>query len=252
MTDRSTGRVCNVPGGEEQPRGAPESPAPPHLPHSEEGESQHSSSHPSPHPDPHKLELQQGDLRDRFGEARGSPPAPGNLTGQATSDQRHHHSDPIPSQQPQHLPETQPSSSEAPHSAPADPPTFSPSTTATRTPVQAPAATTAISAASSTSSTGGTPTPRVADRDHIRTLASGEPSPVSSGLATPTTTDQPHRRHLRSLRPLVRAIMAFEKGRKFSTGTSVHRKRQMSTLVEKEGHFGPALTVCLVVFVLSH
>lgn len=37
--------------------------------------------------------------------------------------------------------------------------------------------------------------------------------------------------------------MAFEKGRKFSTGTSVHRKRQMSTLVEKEGHFGPALTV---------
>jgi len=38
--------------------------------------------------------------------------------------------------------------------------------------------------------------------------------------------------------------MAFEKGRKFSTGTSVHRKRQMSTLVEKEGHFGPALTVC--------
>jgi hypothetical protein len=38
--------------------------------------------------------------------------------------------------------------------------------------------------------------------------------------------------------------MAFEKGRKFSTGTSVHRKRKMSTLVEKEGAFGPALTVC--------
>ncbi|KAK4131279.1 glycosyltransferase family 4 protein [Trichocladium antarcticum] len=36
--------------------------------------------------------------------------------------------------------------------------------------------------------------------------------------------------------------MAFTKTRKFSTGTSVHRKRQMSTLVEKEGHFGPALT----------
>ncbi|KAG7293971.1 hypothetical protein NEMBOFW57_004032 [Staphylotrichum longicolle] len=36
--------------------------------------------------------------------------------------------------------------------------------------------------------------------------------------------------------------MAFEKGRKFSTGTSVHRKRQMSTLVEREGHFGLALT----------
>ncbi|KAL1842945.1 hypothetical protein VTJ49DRAFT_3586 [Mycothermus thermophilus] len=36
--------------------------------------------------------------------------------------------------------------------------------------------------------------------------------------------------------------MAFEKTRKFSAGTSVHRKRQMSTLVEKEGHFGPSLT----------
>ncbi|KAJ2904344.1 putative glycosyltransferase family 4 protein [Zalerion maritima] len=36
--------------------------------------------------------------------------------------------------------------------------------------------------------------------------------------------------------------MAFKNGREFSTGTSVHRKRQMSTLVEKEGHFGPALT----------
>lgn len=36
--------------------------------------------------------------------------------------------------------------------------------------------------------------------------------------------------------------MPAEPVRKFSTGTSVHRKRQMSTLVEKEGHFGPALT----------
>jgi len=36
--------------------------------------------------------------------------------------------------------------------------------------------------------------------------------------------------------------MAMEKSRKFSTGTSVHRKRQMSTLAEKEGHFGPSLT----------
>ncbi|KAK4466136.1 family 4 putative glycosyltransferase [Cladorrhinum samala] len=43
-------------------------------------------------------------------------------------------------------------------------------------------------------------------------------------------------------RPFIHAVMAFEKARKFSTGTSVHRKRQMSTLVEKEGHFGPALT----------
>jgi hypothetical protein len=50
--------------------------------------------------------------------------------------------------------------------------------------------------------------------------------------------------HLRSICPFVQAIMAFEKGRKFSTGTSVHRRRKMSTLVEKEGAFGPALTVC--------
>jgi len=60
----------------------------------------------------------------------------------------------------------------------------------------------------------------------------------------PERSDSPHWHQPKSLRPFVHAIMAFEKGRKFSTGTSVHRKRQMSTLVEKEGHFGPALTVC--------
>lgn len=54
-----------------------------------------------------------------------------------------------------------------------------------------------------------------------------------------------HAHHTSSIRPFVQAIMAFEKGRKFSTGTSVHRRRKMSTLVEKEGAFGPALTVCL-------
>ena len=42
--------------------------------------------------------------------------------------------------------------------------------------------------------------------------------------------------------------MAFKNGRKFSTGTSAHRKRKMSTLVEKEGAFGPALTVSDVIF----
>ena len=74
MTDRSTEGVCNVPGGEEQPRGAQESPAPPHLPQTHtgsgseelEGESQH--AHPIPHPGPHELQLQQGDLRDRLDE----------------------------------------------------------------------------------------------------------------------------------------------------------------------------------------
>ncbi|CAK7211470.1 hypothetical protein SCUCBS95973_001126 [Sporothrix curviconia] len=40
--------------------------------------------------------------------------------------------------------------------------------------------------------------------------------------------------------------MAFKNGRKFSTGTSVHRKRKMSTLVETEGAFGPALTTLYV------
>ena len=39
--------------------------------------------------------------------------------------------------------------------------------------------------------------------------------------------------------------MSLNKGRQFSTGTSSHRKRQMSTLVQTEGAFGPALTVSL-------
>ncbi|EFW99034.1 trehalose synthase [Grosmannia clavigera kw1407] len=34
--------------------------------------------------------------------------------------------------------------------------------------------------------------------------------------------------------------------RKFSTGTSVHRKRRMSTVAEKEGFFGPALTTLYI------
>ncbi|CAK7213206.1 hypothetical protein SBRCBS47491_001723 [Sporothrix bragantina] len=40
--------------------------------------------------------------------------------------------------------------------------------------------------------------------------------------------------------------MAFKNGRKFSTGTSAHRKRKMSTLVETEGAFGPSLTTLYV------
>ncbi|TPX13378.1 uncharacterized protein E0L32_006108 [Thyridium curvatum] len=63
-------------------------------------------------------------------------------------------------------------------------------------------------------------------------------SPSASGTSTPSDGDHHHHR----LRPFIRAVMAFQNGRKFSTGTSVHRKRQMSTLIEKEGHFGPALT----------
>ena len=86
-------------------------------------------------------------------------------------------------------------------------------------------------------------TPRVFERDHIQSLASGEPSPLPSGLATPTEDQTTVKHRSKHIRLLALAIMALEKGRKFSTGTSVHRKRQMSTLVEKEGHFGPALTV---------
>ncbi|CAK7265018.1 hypothetical protein SEPCBS57363_001368 [Sporothrix epigloea] len=40
--------------------------------------------------------------------------------------------------------------------------------------------------------------------------------------------------------------MAFKNGRSFSTGTSEHRKRRMSSLVETEGAFGPALTTLYV------
>ena len=42
--------------------------------------------------------------------------------------------------------------------------------------------------------------------------------------------------------------MSLKEGRKFSTGASAHRQRQMSTLVEKEGIFGPSLTVGLSPF----
>ncbi len=36
--------------------------------------------------------------------------------------------------------------------------------------------------------------------------------------------------------------MSYKNNRRFSTGASVHRRRQMSTLAETEGAFGPALT----------
>lgn len=260
MTDRSTGRVSNDPDAEEQSGGSRYS-TPPHPPHAGDPDNfeemhSHHHDHTSPHSDPHRLQLQQGDLRHRF-EARGSPTASSNLTGAAaTSDHRHQNqtsdhfgaaitSQPRESWQP---PETQPfPSEEAPPSVSPPRPANS-NTTISTDPHLAPFSsttippgeTTAISTNSSISSSQ-TPTPRVIDRDHIRSLASGEPSPVSSGTATPTGQ---HRRRFRSIRPIVYAIMALEKGRKFSTGTSVHRKRQMSTLVETEGHYGPALTVC--------
>lgn len=88
------------------------------------------------------------------------------------------------------------------------------------------------------------PSPQIVDHDRIRTFASGDPSPASSNDATPTTSGQPDHALHNKFRRFAQATMAFEKGRKFSTGTSVHRKRQMSTLVEKEGQYGASLTVC--------
>ena len=240
----------------------------------------------TPREDPHKLQLQQGELRHSPGaqaptqapaqaQARGSP-AP-SATPPEHHWQRHHwhrphfHSpSPAPAaapstasitSQPREKTEPEPYSWSSASAAP--PPAVDPldieidpltplaasSSPAPDRPI------TKISSSSSTSSGTGlgsdtsTPAPRIIDRDKIRTLASGEPSPASSGFATPT--EKSRRKPFKSLRPFIRAIMAFEKGRKFSTGTSVHRKRQMSTLVEREGHFGPALTVCQPMSMLS-
>jgi hypothetical protein len=245
MTDRSTDGVSKDSGGEEQPR-EPQSSAPPHLPHDPENFELHSRHHPSPDSDPHKLQLQQGELRH---QSLPTASGPGNFTGagsSATSEDRHQNqtsdfldSD-TPSQpcEPRQPSEKQPSPSES-ESPPAVAPLRPFNTTASTDPHLAPSSSTIPSTEQRTIS--HSPTPRIADRDHIRSVASGEPSPASSGTATPTGQ---HRRRFRSIRPLVRAIMALEKSRRFSTGTSVHRKRQMSTLVEKEGHYGPALTVC--------
>lgn len=77
--------------------------------------------------------------------------------------------------------------------------------------------------------------------DHLQANTGHYTSP--SGDNTQTYDTRSAAPHHHSIKPIATAVMAFEKARKFSTGTSVHRKRQMSTLVEKEGHFGPALTV---------
>lgn len=252
MTDRSTADgTCDPPGQQEVPGAEPvqENTAPPHLP----GQSGHSH----PHQDPQELHLHQGDLR-HSPAARGSPPASSESMGPSIPGQRHHsdtHPEAVATESHQHQassllhgsipsrrqqqPETQPSSSEAHHPA-------SPSISH-----NPPASSSSVSAASHipTEATSATPSsdgykssPQAINRDHLSSAASGEPPPASSGIATPT--DTPHKHSKKSIRPFVHAVMAFEKGRKFSTGTSVHRKRQMSTLVEKEGHFGPALTVC--------
>ncbi len=259
------------------PHARPQPELPPSPPPSRSRESE-VPSHPVPHEDPHKL---QGDLRHRV-DARGSPPASSVLTGPGAAaspaaatttpdDPRHQAettleqpaaaSQPQPQEQQGQPPPVQVQDLPA-GGAPASPselpyPTFFDPF--------APAELEVISVPSS--SGAGTPAPRIVDHDRIRSLASGDPSPASTGTATPydippneintqaatTTTsttdhstDHAGRRPLKSLRPLVQAVMAFEKGRKFSTGTSVHRKRQMSTLIEKEGHFGPALTVRLI------
>jgi hypothetical protein len=245
MTDRSADGVFDFRGRQEkqqQPEGSHNADAPPHPP----GQNHHSRRevHSHPHQDPHELQLQQGDLR-HLQEARGEPRGASNiLTGVAADATDATDTTPNQPRHPKSRSDLLHAALEAAThstSASTDPPapSSSTSTTASQAPTLA-AVASSISAPPSTDD-GRTPTPHIVDRDHIHSLASGEPSPTSSGFATPT--EHSHRRHLK-LRPLVQAIMAFEKGRKFSTGTSVHRKRQMSTLVEKEGHFGPALTVC--------
>ncbi|KAK3346913.1 hypothetical protein B0T25DRAFT_290728 [Lasiosphaeria hispida] len=86
-------------------------------------------------------------------------------------------------------------------------------------------------------------------QEKTRQVPSDDSSDQSSGYSSPPPNPLPKSHKPKSLVPFIDAIMAFEKGRKFSTGTSVHRKRQMSTLVEKEGHFGPALTVCYMIYI---
>ncbi|KAK4120614.1 glycosyltransferase family 4 protein [Parathielavia appendiculata] len=186
---------------------------------------------------------QHGQEQPKGGHGDATPPpqlqaAQGELRHRPEADQCHppsSHSElldagPVASQ-PRQLPGTQASSSEPPlHPTPTDPPAASTSTAPTAG---------AISAASSIA--GRTPTLQIIDRGPVRSLASPEPSSAPSiGVATPI--DHPHQLHPKSIRPFVQAVMAFEKGRKFSTGTSVHRKRQMSTVTEKEGQFGPHLT----------
>lgn len=250
MSDRSPeDEGCEVqfrdPWKEE--KATPDASAPPPL--NQEDESRRDvHSHPIPHQDPHQLQLQQGELRHRSDEARGSPPGQQRHHGQSAQPNTQHQQPSLfqaalaatAQTQSHHHPETQPTSSSTTGAhptytqVPSDPlpPSLSSAGTASLDP---------LSSASSTTSEG-TPAPRIIDRDRIRSLASGEPSPASSGVATPTITHPQHPH--KSIRPFVKAVMAFEKARKFSTGTSVHRKRQMSTLVEREGHFGPALTVC--------
>ncbi len=222
----------------------------------------------TPREDPHKLQLQQGELRHPpETQAQQAPPAAPSATPEHHWHRPlFHSSSPAPAaappaaasitSQPREQSDPEPYSWSSASAAP--PPPVDPLDIEIDplTPLPLPPSSSSttldsvISRLSSSSAAGtglgsgtSTPAPRIIDRDQIRTLASGEPSPASSGFATPTT-EKPRRKPFKSLRPFIRAIMAFEKGRKFSTGTSVHRKRQMSTLVEREGHFGPALTVC--------
>lgn len=95
---------------------------------------------------------------------------------------------------------------------------------------------------------------RSAEADHLQTIEdtatrADRPSiPFEGHIREALPPQHLQHHHLTNTRPFAEAIMAFEKVRKFSTGTSVHRRRKMSTLVEKEGSFGPALTVCSCLF----
>jgi hypothetical protein len=221
----------------------------PHLPTSmpnqrREGQQRHADLHPGPQVGAEQLQLQDDDLPRGHrldAETARSPPLP--VAGTAIDPGQHQEGAPqlfdtavtfLPSRP--HRSQQIPDTSSFPLQSPPS--------------VQAPLETAHASAinpplASQTSTSHFQPDSlNNLHRDQVRSLDSSEPFPPSSGFATPNQhTNNENNRHPKSIRPLAHAVMAFEKGRKFSTGTSVHRKRQMSTLVEKEGQFGPALTV---------
>ncbi|KAH6951164.1 hypothetical protein BKA56DRAFT_505774 [Ilyonectria sp. MPI-CAGE-AT-0026] len=92
---------------------------------------------------------------------------------------------------------------------------------------------------SSSSSTHAHPATDPHSQSYSVSHSSCHPDSLSPGSGYSTPRYKPCRP--KSLRPFMLSIMAFKKGCKFSTATSVHRKGQMKTIVEKEDRFGPSL-----------
>ena len=79
---------------------------------------------------------------------------------------------------------------------------------------------------------------------HKKGLNNSSPTSLTPGTTTPPSrVPSPFKQTVNSLRPYVKAILAFPQTRKFHTQPSVHRTRQRSALVDKEGKFEAALTV---------